>query len=96
MSNPILFPWFLKYGADGEIRTLTAFAATPSRWCVYQFHHVGSGKSRQILLNSGFTFAHLASHGYLGMSLGFAGTSVVAGAGVGTAGTAVAGALCGA
>ena len=28
-------------GADGETRTHTACAATPSRWCVYQFHHVG-------------------------------------------------------
>ena len=31
----------LRRGADGETRTHTAFAATPSRWCVYQFHHVG-------------------------------------------------------
>ena len=31
-----------KYGADGETRTHTACAATPSRWCVYQFHHVGN------------------------------------------------------
>jgi hypothetical protein len=32
-------------GADGEIRTHTACAATPSRWCVYQFHHVGPEKT---------------------------------------------------
>ena len=28
-------------GADGETRTLTAFATAPSRRRVYQFHHVG-------------------------------------------------------
>ena len=27
--------------AQGEIRTLTPRGATPSRWCVYQFHHLG-------------------------------------------------------
>ena len=27
--------------AQGEIRTLTPHGATPSRWCVYQFHHLG-------------------------------------------------------
>ncbi len=31
-------------GADGETRTHTAFATTPSRWRVYQFHHVGINK----------------------------------------------------
>ena len=34
-------------GADGETRTHTAFAATPSRWCVYQFHHVGKAQIPQ-------------------------------------------------
>src|SRR5258706_1928023 len=29
------------FGADGETRTLTAFATAPSRRRVYQFHHVG-------------------------------------------------------
>jgi len=28
-------------GADGRSRTGTALATTPSRWRVYQFHHVG-------------------------------------------------------
>ncbi len=28
-------------GADGRSRTATAYATTPSRWRVYQFHHVG-------------------------------------------------------
>lgn len=28
-------------GADGRTRTDTAFATTPSRWRVYQFHHIG-------------------------------------------------------
>ena len=28
-------------GADGETRTPTGFPTTPSRWRVYQFHHVG-------------------------------------------------------
>jgi hypothetical protein len=27
--------------AQGEIRTRTPYGATPSRWCVYQFHHLG-------------------------------------------------------
>jgi hypothetical protein len=27
--------------AQGGIRTRTPFGATPSRWCVYQFHHLG-------------------------------------------------------
>jgi hypothetical protein len=27
--------------AEGETRTPMARAATPSRWCVYQFHHFG-------------------------------------------------------
>ncbi len=27
-------------GAEGRTRTGTAFATTPSRWRVYQFHHV--------------------------------------------------------
>src|SRR3954464_11613314 len=29
-------------GADGETRTPTGFPTTPSRWRVYQFHHVGA------------------------------------------------------
>ena len=29
------------YSAQGETRTRTPFGATPSRWCVYQFHHLG-------------------------------------------------------
>ncbi len=33
---------FRNYGADGETRTHTACATTPSRWRVYQFHHVGT------------------------------------------------------
>jgi hypothetical protein len=28
-------------GALGEIRTRTPLGATPSRWCVYRFHHQG-------------------------------------------------------
>src|SRR5690554_6686655 len=32
----------LKYGARGRTRTGTAFATTPSRWRVYQFHHPGT------------------------------------------------------
>ena len=28
--------------AQGGIRTLTPHGATPSRWCVYQFHHLGN------------------------------------------------------
>ena len=28
-------------GAEGGIRTHTPCGATPSRWCVYQFHHLG-------------------------------------------------------
>ena len=31
-------------GADGETRTLTAFATAPSRRRVYQFHHVGMNR----------------------------------------------------
>lgn len=31
----------LNTGALGETRTRTPFGATPSRWCVYQFHHQG-------------------------------------------------------
>ncbi len=30
-----------KYGADGRSRTGTGFPTTPSRWRVYQFHHIG-------------------------------------------------------
>src|SRR3954451_16256991 len=29
-------------GADGETRTRTGFPTTPSRWRVYQFHHIGN------------------------------------------------------
>ena len=31
--------------AQGEIRTRTPYGATPSRWCVYQFHHLGSKRT---------------------------------------------------
>ncbi len=31
-----------KHGADGGTRTRTGLPATPSRWCVYQFHHIGT------------------------------------------------------
>ena len=31
-------------GAEGETRTPMARAATPSRWCVYQFHHFGMNR----------------------------------------------------
>src|SRR5262249_31754899 len=63
-------------GADGETRTHTAFAATPSRWCVYQFHHVGHCAG----IRRGFYFkamlseparqkrARLSRHVHLGMS----------------------------
>ena len=47
-------------GAHGATRTLTACAATPSRWCVYQFHHVG--KTRGFYLNSSPVFATQHSH----------------------------------
>ena len=30
------------FGADGRSRTGTAYATTPSRWRVYQFHHIGN------------------------------------------------------
>src|SRR5579859_1899278 len=33
--------WCQYFGADGETRTPTGFPTTPSRWRVYQFHHVG-------------------------------------------------------
>lgn len=32
---------FQMYGAEDRTRTDTAFATTPSRWRVYQFHHFG-------------------------------------------------------
>src|SRR5690606_702297 len=31
----------LSSGAQGETRTRMPRGATPSRWCVYQFHHLG-------------------------------------------------------
>src|SRR3989344_4619610 len=33
-------------GADGETRTPTACATSPSSWRVYQFHHVGGKRER--------------------------------------------------
>ena len=38
---PVLRQAYTLIGADGETRTLTAFATAPSRRRVYQFHHVG-------------------------------------------------------
>ena len=31
----------VKLGAQGEIRTRMVLPASPSSWCVYQFHHLG-------------------------------------------------------
>src|SRR5262245_53351654 len=36
-----------KVSAEGETRTPMARAATPSRWCVYQFHHFGVNAKTQ-------------------------------------------------
>lgn len=30
-----------RVGADGRTRTVTGYPTTPSRWRVYQFHHIG-------------------------------------------------------
>src|SRR5438046_1537060 len=69
------------FGADGETRTHTGFPTTPSRWRVYQFHHIG---------NACFELRPARQAGYFGISLflGFAG----AGAGAVSAGFAGAGA----
>ena len=32
---------FKVFGADGQTRTGTGLPTTPSRWRVYQFHHIG-------------------------------------------------------
>ena len=32
---------FFVFGADGQTRTGTGLPTTPSRWRVYQFHHIG-------------------------------------------------------
>ena len=37
---------FLLFGADGQTRTGTGLPTTPSRWRVYQFHHIGLEGSR--------------------------------------------------
>ena len=94
-------PSFLHYGADGETRTLTAFATAPSRRRVYQFHHVGvknpvRGEAGGVRRN--FKCArtrltppssHLTPH--LGMSFVLESASPAGLSGVGT-GTSVAGA----
>ncbi len=36
-------------GAEGGIRTLTPYGATPSRWCVCQFRHFRTGGENEIL-----------------------------------------------
>src|SRR5437879_2666777 len=81
-------------GADGETRTHTAFAATPSRWCVYQFHHVGdrvefyplSAKQHRRMPPTVIGRPLLARRFYLGMSVGrLAGGGVPAPAGDGVA-----------
>ena len=86
-------------GADGETRTLTAFATAPSRRRVYQFHHVGNpcaeiraGK-RELsdfpLVRAPFLRI------YFGISLVFESASAAGLSGVG-AGTLVTGAVAGA
>ena len=37
--------FILKFGADGRTRTGTGLPTTPSRWRVYQFHHIGDVRS---------------------------------------------------
>ena len=37
--------------AQGGIRTRTPFGATPSRWCVYQFHHLGNCDAASSTMN---------------------------------------------
>ena len=56
-NRPGLRPFQFCTGADGETRTHTAFATTPSRWRVYQFHHVGSAKTE------GPDYTHIPSAG---------------------------------
>ena len=75
-------PSFLHYGADGETRTLTAFATAPSRRRVYQFHHVG----RELYFGISFTFESAAPAGLSGVGTGTCAAGAVTGAGADDAG----------
>src|SRR5215813_13390344 len=48
-------------GAQGEIRTHTVLPASPSSWCVCQFHHLGEA-------GRGFSTAAPSIQGYFGVS----------------------------
>ncbi len=41
MNNPFEFSDQNLVSAQEQIRTATPCSATPSRWCVYQFRHLG-------------------------------------------------------
>ena len=60
-------------GADGETRTLTAFATAPSRRRVYQFHHVGMNglKTRPCRLSDPLPRPKRAPLYYFGTSFAF-------------------------
>src|SRR5262249_1367790 len=47
-------------GADGETRTLTPCGASPSSWCVYQFHHVRMNQKRHAQSSPGCVTAAAA------------------------------------
>src|SRR6476620_11629279 len=87
-------PSRLLSGADGETRTLTAFATAPSRRRVYQFHHVGVSRKRTRTAIRWGSPLHACALCYFGTSCALPPSTGATGAGTGAACPGVCPGIC--